>query len=47
MTKEELLKILDDNFIDYEVVGEYIDSYHLLVKADEDEDEEEEENNES
>ena len=42
MTKEELLKILDDNFIDYEVVGEHIDSYHLLVKADEDEDEEKE-----
>ena len=45
MTKEELLKILDDNFIDYEVVEEHIGSYHLLVRTDEDEDEEE--NNES
>jgi hypothetical protein len=41
MTKEELLKILDDNFIDYEIVGEHSDSYHLLVKTDEDENEEE------
>ena len=41
MTKEELLKILDDNFIDYEIVGEHIGSYHLLVKAEEDENEEE------
>jgi hypothetical protein len=42
MTKEELLKILDDNFVDYEVVGEHIDSYHLLVRTDEDEEENDE-----
>jgi hypothetical protein len=36
MTKEELLKILDDNFIDYEIVGEHTDSFHILVKAEED-----------
>jgi hypothetical protein len=41
MTKEELLKILDDNFIDYEIVGEHTDSFHILVKAEEDENEEE------
>lgn len=37
MTKEEVLKILDDNFIDYEIVGEHSDSFHILVKADEEE----------
>lgn len=39
MTKEEVLKILDDNFIDYEIVGEHSDSFHILVKAEEDEEE--------
>ena len=42
MTKEELLKILDDNFIDYEIVGEHTDSFHILVKAEEDEGEDNE-----
>ena len=37
MNKEEVLKILDDNFIDYEIVGEHSDSFHILVKADEEE----------
>ena len=37
MTKEEVLKALDDAFIDYEIVGEHTDSFHILVKADEDE----------
>ena len=40
MTKEEVLKILDDNFIDYEIVGEHSDSFHILVKTDEDQEEE-------
>jgi len=40
MTKEEVLKALDDAFIDYEIVGEHSDSFHILVKA-----EDEEENN--
>ena len=40
MTKEEVLKALDDAFIDYEIVGEHTDSFHILVKA-----EDEEENN--
>jgi hypothetical protein len=37
MTKEEVLKVLDDAFIDYEIVGEHIDSFHILVKAEENE----------
>ena len=43
MTKEEVLKALDDAFIDYEIVGEHTDSFHILVRAEE---EDEEENNE-
>lgn len=35
MTKEELLEILDKNLIDYEIVGEHADSFHMLIKADE------------
>ena len=42
MIKEEVLKILDDNFIDYEIVGEHSDSFHILVKAEEDEEEDNE-----
>ena len=40
MTKEEVLKVLDDAFIDYEIVGEHIDSFHIIVKAEENEGEE-------
>jgi len=39
MTKEEILKVLDNALIDYEIVGEHSDSFHILVKADEDEEE--------
>ena len=39
MTKEEVLKALDDAFIDYEIVGEHSDSFHILVKTDEAEEE--------
>lgn len=39
MTKEEVLKALDDAFIDYEIVAEHTDSFHILVKAEEDEEE--------
>ena len=39
MTKEELLEILDNALIDYEIVGEHTDSFHLLVKAEENEEE--------
>jgi hypothetical protein len=35
MTKEEVLKALDDAFIDYEIVGEHTDSFHILVKTEE------------
>ena len=42
MTKEEILKVLDNALIDYEIVGEHSDSFHILVRAEEDE----EENNE-
>ena len=40
MTKEEVLEILDNTLIDYEIVGEHTDSFHILVKAEEDEEEE-------
>ena len=40
MTKEEILKVLDNALIDYEIVGEHSDSFHILVRAEEDEDEE-------
>jgi hypothetical protein len=40
MTKEEVLKALDDAFIDYEIVGEHTDSFHILVKAEEEDEEE-------
>ena len=35
MTKEEVLKVLDDAFIDYEIVAEHTGSFHILVKAEE------------
>ena len=41
MTKEEVLKALDDSFIDYEIVGEPTDSFHILVKTEEDEEDNE------
>ena len=37
MTKEEVLKTLDDALIDYEIVWEHSDSFHILVRAEEDE----------
>jgi len=37
MTKEEVLKALDDAFIDYEIVGEHTDSFHILVKTEDEE----------
>ena len=43
MTKEEILTVLDNALIDYEIVGEHSDSFHILVRAEE---EDEEENNE-
>ena len=39
MTKEEVLKILDNALIDYEIVGEHRDSFHIIVRAEEDEEE--------
>jgi hypothetical protein len=42
MTKEEVLKALDDAFINYEIVGEHTDSFHILVKTEEDEGEDNE-----
>lgn len=42
MTKEEVLKALDDAFIDYEIVGEHSDSFHIIVRTDEDEEEDNE-----
>ena len=39
MTKEEILKVLDNALIDYEIVGEHSDSFHILVKAEENEEE--------
>ena len=36
MTKEEVLKTLDDALIDYEIVGEHSDSFHIIVRAEED-----------
>ena len=44
MTKEEILKALDDAFIDYEIVGEHSDSFHILVRAEEDEEDNENSN---
>jgi hypothetical protein len=42
MTKEEVLKALDSAGIDYEIVGEHNDSFHIIVSAEPDD----EENNE-
>ena len=39
MTKEEILTVLDNALIDYEIVGEHSDSFHIIVKAEEDEEE--------
>ena len=39
MTKEEILTVLDNALIDYEIVGEHSDSFHILVRAEEDEEE--------
>ena len=39
MTKEEVLKALDDALIDYEIVGEHTDSFHILVRAEKNEEE--------
>jgi hypothetical protein len=37
MTKLEILKTLDSCGIDYEIVGEHDDSFHIIVKAEQDE----------
>jgi hypothetical protein len=39
MTKEEVLKVLDDAFIDYEIVAEHTGSFHIIIKAEENEEE--------
>ena len=41
MTKEEILTVLDNALIDYEIVGEHSDSFHILVKTEEDEEDNE------
>ena len=40
MTKEEVLEILDNTLINYEIVAEHTGSFHIIIKADEDEDKE-------
>ena len=42
MTKEEILTVLDNALIDYEIVGEHTDSFHIIVKAEEDEEQDNE-----
>jgi len=42
MTKEEVLEALDGAGVDYEIVGEHNDGFHIIVRSDEDEEEDEE-----
>jgi hypothetical protein len=37
MTKEEVLEALNGAGIDYEIVGEHNDSFHIIVSAEPDE----------
>jgi hypothetical protein len=46
MTKEEVLEALDGAGVDYEIVDEHNDGFHIIVRSDEEEDEDEEEKDE-
>ena len=46
MTKEEVLEALDGAGVDYEIVDEHNDGFHIIVRSDEEEDEDEEDDDE-